>query len=382
MNTIKTMIIVILTFLAISASAQTYVVDTADGDSLDVNELLTIKGKEAVGRDVLRMANGDTLIVLRPIENFSGHGVVNIDGKEYAVAASELRYVGGGEDLFPDLERRRFTPQGQYYSGLTPYMYVVAMVIGSLVLCLLGIRFRFIRAVALIIVPLLIAGSCYLEISAWLALKTDMFWWCDKARYGFWGSVLRVLPFAGVLVCQIVSYPLYKRLMDIADGNSHADTTIIPMAISFPAVFPVVFIVLLVCALFHMSKSMQSSIGLGISICITGIGFLTSAYFNIKAIGWIRGIIFTIFGAVYIVAAMVCLVGLGIAMWELFLQMVITMLPYVFLFVVLTHKPAANDSKSKAEERDSTLDIIMGTTKADRKREERLRKEPWLKGRI
>lgn len=154
------------------------------------------------------------------------------------------------------------------------------------------------------------------------------------------------------------------------------------MAISFPAVFPVVFIVLLVCALFHMSKSMQSSIGLGISICITGIGFLTSAYFNIKAIGWIRGIIFTIFGAVYIVAAMVCLVGLGIAMWELFLQMVITMLPYVFLFVVLTHKPAANDSKSKAEERDSTLDIIMGTTKADRKREERLRKEPWLKGRI
>ena len=170
--------------------------------------------------------------------------------------------------------------------------------------------------------------------------------------------------------------------MDIADGNSHADTTIIPMAISFPAVFPVVFIFLLVCALFHMSKSMQSSIGLGISICITGIGFLTSAYFNIKAIGWIRGIIFTIFGAVYIVAAMVCLVGLGIAMWELFLQMVITMLPYVFLFVVLTHKPAANDSKSKAEERDSTLDIIMGTTKADRKREERLRKEPWLKGRI
>ena len=100
---------------------------------------------------------------------------------------------------------------------------------------------------------------------------------CDGFVYNELEAMLRVLPFAGVLVCQIVSYPLYKRLMDIADGNSHADTTIIPMAISFPAVFPVVFIVLLVCALFHMSKSMQSSIGLGISICITGIGFLTSA---------------------------------------------------------------------------------------------------------
>lgn len=380
MNIIRFVIVTVVALLSFDVSAQSYVVDTKHGDSLDIKELIVKNGTETVGRNLFRIAAGDTITVLRPIENLSGCAVVEIAGLEYAVRTNRLRSVDDNKSA--GSENFGFTPDDSYYSILTPYLYVVCMVLGALVLSLLGGHFPLIRKIALFAVPVLIVASCYIEVCAWLALKTGMFWWCSKDTYGFWGSLLRVLPFSGVLLSQLATYPLYKRLIfqTAADG---ADTTsIVPMGIAFIAVIPVLFIVLLVCALFHMSKPMQSYVGLGLTVAIIGVGTLITAVTNIKALGFFRGFLFTIFEMVYIVGAMVAVTGLAIAVWKLFIQMLITMLPYLFLWLVVTHAPdkvpdGAGDANKK--KKDSTLDIIMGTTEADRKRAEEIRAKPWLK---
>ena len=136
----------------------------------------------------------------------------------------------------------------------------------------MGLKVRVLRFVARLLRPIMIAGACYIEINAWLALQSDMFWWCDMDRYGFWGSALRVFPFLLVLVSQIMCYKLYKMLIFDKQKPETGQISILPMAVSFVVSIPVIFIVLLICALFHMGKPMQSNIGFGLFATIVVIG--------------------------------------------------------------------------------------------------------------
>lgn len=63
MKRFKFFIAVLATLVANYSFAQVYVVDTQSDDSLIVNELNIIKGKEAVGVPMFKIANGDTVVV-------------------------------------------------------------------------------------------------------------------------------------------------------------------------------------------------------------------------------------------------------------------------------------------------------------------------------
>lgn len=348
MKTFRILLVALASLFVNTVSAGTYVVDTQKRDSLQAYELRVINGKEAVAVPLFCIANGDTLTVSHQIDGFPDYAAVRINGKYYAVPANQLCFVDeGGEDPWNTWEEKWRTPRGRYYSTLTPYLMVVALVVGALLLGLLGLICRPVRHIARLLVPIMIAVACYLEINAWLALQSDMFWWCDKDIYGFWGSVLRVLPFSLVLGGQLASYPIYKMLIFDRDKEETGATSILPMSVSFVVAIPVIFIVLLVCAIFHMGKPMQSYVGLGLLTVIVGLGSLTSIVINVKALGLLRGLWFTVFGAIYTIGAMIAVVGLGTALWHLFVQMLITVAPWALLFMILTSRPAEPDPNRK-----------------------------------
>ena len=208
----------------------------------------------------------------------------------------------------------------------------------------MGLKVRVLRFVARLLMPIMIAGACYIEINAWLALQSDMFWWCDMDRYGFWGSALRVFPFLLVLVSQIMCYKLYKMLIFDKQKPETGQISILPMAVSFVVSIPVIFIVLLICALFHMGKPMQSNIGFGLFATIVGIGSLISFVINIRAIGLIRGLWYSLFGAIYIIGAMISVFGFCVALWHLFIQIVVTIAPWAILAMIVCSNPKEPDS--------------------------------------
>ena len=336
---LRTLVIAITLICAQAATAQRYVADPFNRDSVAVMELTRDNG---VGTEAFRIAKGDTVTVLGPVEGFPDYGVASFGGTKYAVSVMEFRIIAddGAEDPWETATARWRSPQGRYYSTLPPYMLIVGLVICALLLGLAGRRVGAVRKIALIFMPLMIAGACYIEISAYLALHTDMFWWCDEDRYGFWGSVLRVIPFSAVLVAQVLSYPVYGRLM-LQDGGEDdaAVGSILPMAISFLVSLPVVGVVLLVCAMFHMGQPMQAVVGTCVFFAVVGIGSFTSIAMNISSFGFFKGLWLSLFGAVYIVGAMIAVLGLGIALWNIFVQIVITLAPYVIAIALLAGKP-------------------------------------------
>lgn len=342
MKSLRLLIAMLISLCVCHGTAQIYRVDTFHGDSLTLNELTVIDGKEAVGVPLFKIANGDTVSVTRAVENFTGYAVTEIDGKEYAVSTAQLCFIDkeGVEDPFDTLQVRWRTPEGRYFSTLTPYIHIVCLVAGALILGLLALRVRWLRFFAVLLLPLLIAAACYIEVNAWLALHSDMFWWCDQHRFGFWGSVLRVIPFSLVIVGQFASYPIYKMLLINKDNPKTAMTSILPMGLSFLVAIPVIFIVLLVCALFHMAKPTQAIVGTVLLAVIVGVGSLTSITFNIRALGVIRGLWFSLFGAVYIIGAMIAATGFVIALWNILLQVLITVVPWAFIVLMLTHASA------------------------------------------
>ncbi len=370
--------IVILAIILIcgkTVSAQRYVADPFKRDSVAVMNLTADKG---VGTEAFRIAKGDTVNVLAQVEGFTDYGVLTSGGREYAVHVRDFRIVDadGAEDPWETMDVKWRTPEGRYYSTLTPYLIILGLVVCALLAGLVGRRVRLVRRVALIFIPLLIIAACYLEVCAYLALGTDMFWWCDKDRFGFWGSMLRVLPFTLVVVGQLASYPVYTRLMT-RDSDEDAPTgALLPMGISFLAAIPVVAIVLLVCALFHMGKPMQNIVGTCIFVAIVGFGSLTSITLNVKLLGFFKGIWLSLFGAIYIVGAMIAVLGFGIALWHLLIQVIVTVVPWAFLLFAAAHAgdSTENNPTSRKEKQWSTADKFLGLDEVDRRQREQRRK--------
>lgn len=381
-NILRTIILSIFVLVSFGVSAQQYVVDPFMVDSVPVSELMpnNVPGKpnNVPGKEAFKIAKGDTVQILGKLKDFPASGIVKIDGKKYAIRVKAcLQFIDeeGVEDPWDTLSADWRTPKGRLYSTLTPYLWIIYLVGGAIVLMLLSLWLKFLKPVALLLVPLAIGYACYLEISAWLALGADMFWWCDNDYYGFWGSVLRLIPFLFVLTVQLGSFLLYDQLLTEKKEDYSATGGLVPMGISFLIVIPILLIVLLILAIFHVSKDVQNITGTCIAIVTIGIGSISTFTLNIKGLGFFKGIWTTMFSAIYIVGAMIAVLGLVIALWHLFVEMVVTLLPWALIvFLLLPGGKTSNSSSDKKEKKYSTSDMIMGLDQLEKNEREKRRK--------
>ena len=141
-------------------------------------------------------------------------------------------------------------------------------------------------------------------------------------NYGFFGSLLRAIPFCLFVAFQLYSIKLYERML-LADKNSDEKLSIKPMAISLAVCLPLTLAIVFGLAALDVNTILRDALSVVAFFVSLGIGLFISMRKNIKILGVVAGVAFTVFGIVYILASIVAVIGLGIVLFEIILQILI-----------------------------------------------------------
>lgn len=210
-----------------------------------------------------------------------------------------------------------------WYETITPYILIFLLFAATVAMIFVGLRNWKYRRLALILTPTFIILGTVLELMAFGTMGKKAFWWCDDETYGFWGALLRCIPFFLVVYAQIVSYLCYKIIL--VDGDDADSLSIKPMAKSMVFCLPLAFIVTLLLSEFKLihGNNQQTSIALGIMLVVLVAGTFKSTRTNIKTLDWGRGLAFTAFGVIYIIGLIAMAWGVVLIFMQLWLQTII-----------------------------------------------------------
>lgn len=327
-NWIRIFITIIFAGIASTGMAQLYVVDDNFTDSAVVHQLsLTADGKaEVLGEEAFKLAMGETVRVERLLKGQTAYGLIIVGGKEYGISSGELLFSDenseGTEDIFGNTrDRVNHSVLGKFFATMTPYWIIAVLFIVAMLFTWLGLRSDTLRKPALIAVPACILGASVLEVWAYAVLGTTAFWWCDPEKYGFFGSLFRVLPFIAFVAFQLYSIKLYMWLVT---GEKDNGLSVKPLLISIGICVPVAIAVTFLCAAVFSLKSTPLAVVTVITFLITlGIGLFISTKKNLKELGKTAGTLFTLFGIVWAVGAVVAIIGLVIVIFKLIFQILV-----------------------------------------------------------
>lgn len=311
------------------APAQRYVLDYHLSDSVSVYKIITAEsGSEVCGVEAFKLPLGETVTVERTLSGSESYGLVRIGGVPYAISDSQLLFSDdnkeGTTDIFGDTRSRvQHTWVGKWFASYTPYLLISLLFVVAMVFAFGGLGNYAMRRLAIVIVPVCILIASLFEIWAYSTLGKDAFWWCDKETYGFWISLLRVIPFVVFVVFQIYSIKLYEILLFGFDSGKKI--SIKPMAIGLVICIPVVFLLAFLMPSFGIRGRVHDIISVaGLLGCALG-GILWSLVKNVRTLGVANGIIFTAFSVVYVVGSLIAVWGLLMALIQMILQILLVL---------------------------------------------------------
>lgn len=321
----------------LSADAQRYVVDLLFAHdsiyawNIEVSEKT---GNEVEGVRAFSIPNGEELTITRVLKGNENIGVIVRDGKEYAVRGANLilsdNNPEGTVDLFPDLRKEgKHTAVEHFYTTMTPYWIITLLFIAAIAFAFLG-RADSMRRVSLIGIPVCISLASLLEIAGFMAIGSNVFWWCDYDTYGFFGSLLRAVPYVVFVAFQIYSIKLYEKILFADDPDK--EFSIKPMAISIGACIPATVVTAIACALWWRSATDIASLVVFFTTLIVGV--VISYRRNVKMLGAFTGTLLTIFMAAYIVGGLIALWGLIVIIFRLILQILMIIAGIIMIAVV------------------------------------------------
>ena len=220
---------------------------------------------------------------------------------------------------------------GQFY-GTSSALWLMLLVMGgaaavALLYFVLGIKS--LRLIVLAVIPAAILAFSLIEIFGYIKFGGDIFWWCEYDRYGFFGSLWRVFPFALMIAAQVFSIKLYEKVL--FEGNDDPDDdnrkiSLKPAVWSLILCIPVLIIVILILGSMDLENTILMDIlGVGGFLVTLGTGLMISFRRNVKAFGPVSGLWVTIFSIVYIIG---CIIS-AIAMITLILQIIFQILVVV-----------------------------------------------------
>lgn len=309
--------------------AQKYIIDDNFGDSVNIFKITLSapqSDEETLGEPVFKMAMGEEVEVTRLLKGKKNYGAIKIDGQEYGVRSRYLLFSEenpeGTEDIFGNTrERTNHSWIGKFFATFTPYAIIALLFILAIVYMLLGFKNVAIRAHSLYIVPGCMIIASLLEVWAYMTLGTDAFWWCSMDNYGFWGSLIRAIPFVIFVAYQLYSIKLYERLL--LGKDSSVRLSIKPMAISLAICIPLLLIAVFALTSLGLKSALRDVLTIVTFLATLGIGILISFKKNVKALGKVAGTAFTVFGIAYIIGSIVAIIGAIIVIFEIIVQILV-----------------------------------------------------------
>lgn len=175
-----------------------------------------------------------------------------------------------------------------------------------------------------------------IEVIGYKVLGGDMFWWCDNDRYGFFGSLFRVIPFGAVVALQFYTFKMFETLI-FADvpAEEKGKLSLKPAMVSLAACLPVLIAYAMIVQLWLGWQGMVSDAIMFILFLGTLVsGIAISVKKNAEALGAGKGLIVTIFTVIYLVGLLIAAWGVIIVLLKIILQVLMVIAGIIALSVL------------------------------------------------
>lgn len=263
------------------------------------------------------------------------------DGRMYRISKSELRFSDdnpeGMVNPLSDEAQRKHSAAGHFFATMTPSWMVIGLLGLVVVLFFLARSIsesRQVRLVALTLIPAAMFGVTLLELVAYYYLGGDAFWWCDYDRYGFFGALLRVIPFGAVVALQVFSIKLYEGVL-FANEPEYSDKhiSIGPAMLGIGGCIPVMLVYYIVAVgIFGWKGHASEMTGIALFLITLVSGVALTIYRNIKMMGKRKGSLISAFTLVYIVGCVVA----GFAVIIVFFRLIIQVIMVAAMILILS----------------------------------------------
>ena len=312
--------------MGLPSMAQKYILDDNFADSIPLHKIEVGENHsyETLAEEVMKLPHGEVVEVKRGLkDNETSYAAIEVNGKEYGVYVRHLLFSDenpeGVEDIFGNThEHVNHTWQGKLFATFTPYVVMALFFLDAILFMVIGLMSKVVRKISLFVVPVCMIVASVLEIWAYSVLGSDAFWWCSYEKYGFWGSLLRAIPFVVFVAFQLYSIKGYERLL--LDERSDVKLSIKPAAISLVICIPVTILAVVVMTLMGHEDVLRDVVSVAAFFLSFGIGVAISLRKNTKILGKFLGLLFTIFSLVYIVASIIAVIGIIIVALDLIFQ--------------------------------------------------------------
>lgn len=339
----KTFLAIIFASIASIASAQLYVTDDNFADSAQVYQIqLSADGKsETLGTPIFKLPMGDTIKIEHLLKENTYYGATKINGKYYGISSSVLVFSDKNPENVDDIfgntrDRVNHSVMGKFFATMTPYWIIAILFITAMAFSWIGFKSQAFRKLTLIIVPSCIFIASLLEIWAYWTLDSSVFWWCDPDRYGFFGSLFRVIPFVAFVAFQLYSIKLYMWLIT---GDEDNGLSVKPLLISIGLCVPLTLAMVFICAgCFDVKSPWIEVVTITTFLLSLGTGLFISTKRNLKELGKGSGTMFTIFGITWAIGAVVAIIGLIMVVFKLILQLLVVVLGFFLMAMMSTRR--------------------------------------------
>lgn len=355
--------IALIMLLAPVATAQLYVADYIYDDSVQVYRIRMHDGKELQGDEAFKLANGETVRVIRTLSGDTTFAVFNTGDRDYAVSGYQLVLSDdnpdGTIDAF-DYEEKglRHGTLAHQFATPVPYIIVAALMLLMIVFIYfggrLGVGWKFI----VIYIPAALLTVCVIEIVGARILGDDALWFVDNDDYGWWGKFFVTLPFIMSLGAQFFALKFYRLILfgggDDDDGGKKR-VTIKPVAWMVGLFLPLTFVLSMCLGFMGIRGDMQSLIGIGLPFLGIVIGLIIAFVRNVRSVGAFRGVAYTVFSVIYCIGCVVAAWALILAVGHVWLQTLIA-IAVCGMLMGRYREPSAEEQAKMDEKRRRTAE--------------------------
>lgn len=262
------------------------------------------------------------------------------DGASYMTYMGDLKFSAdnpeGTVNPLSEDTVKKHSALGHFYATYTPA--VLVLILMGMILATFFVARKSSPAVplALKVIPVCMLLISIIEVIGYKVLGGDMFWWCDNDRYGFFGSLFRVIPFGAVVALQFYTFKMFETLI-FADvpAEEKGKLSLKPAMVSLAACLPVLIAYAMIVQLWLGWQGMVSDAIMFILFVGTLVsGIAISVKKNAEALGAGKGLIVTIFSVIYLVGLLIAAWGVIIVLLKIILQVLMVIAGIIALSVL------------------------------------------------
>lgn len=249
---------------------------------------------------------------------------ITVNGQKFFVDERTLMFGDNPEGVndIINFDKDRHSEIWHIYFTGTPYWLAMVLVFISFIL------FKFSRSAhegGLAIIPILfMLAAIAIEIIGTIYVGQDMLWWLDKEQYAIERIIFNLVLFVFTLLYQLRSMKVYKGNADVRVWRP----------VGFAILGVIAFITCIFISGYHpeLDENKLLYTGVALAIGFTVLGLILTVGKNIKELGFIKGLLFSIYALIWAIGACVAIVLFAMGFFKVFWELIVTVIAAIGVF--------------------------------------------------